>query len=72
MEMIVKLTKPQKRALLHLYNYMDWTNTTPVTQKCLNKLESMKLVKVAFDPELKWIEKLSRDGRAVARQLRNG
>lgn len=59
----MKLTKPQKKALQHLLKFKDWTNTTPTTQKCLNKLDDMGLIQVAFDPELKWIERLTPEGR---------
>lgn len=59
----MKLTKTQKRALVHLEKYEGgWTGDTPVTQKCLNGLSKKGLVAVCFDPEKGYLEKLTPEG----------
>lgn len=68
-----KFSKAQTRALLHLYNFGNgrYTNTTPVTQKCLNVLSEKGYVNVAYDTEhdLGWCETLTEEGKKVAKAL---
>jgi len=63
MERKMNLSKVQKRALIYLSKQNDWTNKTPVTQKCLNVLHRKGLVKVAYDNGLGWCEKITERGK---------
>lgn len=71
----VKLTRTQRRALLHLLKRSpdEWINDTPVRQRTLNILQQRGLVQTAYDPALeagdRFIERLTDEGRRVAKEI---
>ena len=65
---ITKLSSAQSQALAFLSGIDGWTNATPVTQKCLNKLSEMGLITVAYDADMGWCEKITDMGYEVIKQ----
>ncbi len=66
----MKLSKAQVKALKFLSDKTDWTNKTPVTQKCLNVLHKKGLVKVCYDMGgLGWAEKITPLGEAEVKRF---
>jgi len=63
----VRLTKTQLKALRFLYKLKngEWTNKTPVNQRCLNVLSKKGLVFVALDKKDGFCERITPYGKQI-------